>query len=101
MGQYIENPFYTSNPTLEAISEALDVEKEELRDYIYSELGTTLSAWTSEKRILYISQQLLKTDRMVSELALSCGYSNPSALNRAFKQRFGVTPSEFRAKHKD
>lgn len=101
MGQYIENPFYTSNPTLEAISEALDVEKEELRDYIYSELGTTLSAWTSEKRILYISQQLLKTDRMVSELALSCGYSNPSALNRAFKQRFGVTPSKFRAKHKD
>ncbi|MBP9982066.1 MAG: helix-turn-helix transcriptional regulator, partial [Prevotella sp.] len=101
MGQYIENPFYTSNPTLEAISEALDVEKEDLRDYIYSELGTTLSAWTSEKRILYISQQLLKTDRMVSELALSCGYSNPSALNRAFKQRFGVTPSEFRAKHKD
>ena len=101
MGQYIENPFYTSNPTLEAISEALDVEKEELRDYIYSELGTTLSAWTSEKRILYISQQLLKTDRMVSELALSCGYSNPSALNRAFKQRFGVTPSKFRASHSD
>ena len=101
MGQYIENPFYTSNPTLEAISEALDVEKEDLRDYIYSELGTTLSAWTSEKRILYISQQLLKTDRMVSELALSCGYSNPSALNRAFKQRFGVTPSKFRASHSD
>lgn len=101
MGQYINNPFYTSNPTLEVVSEALNVDKNELRDYIYSELGTTLSAWTSEKRILYISQQLLKTDRMVSELALSCGYSNPPALNRAFKQRFGVTPSEFRAKHKE
>ena len=100
MGQHINNPFYTSNPTLEVVSEALDVDKNELRDYIYSELGTTLSAWTSEKRILYISQQLLKTDRMVSELALSCGYSNPPALNRAFKQRFGLTPSEFRAKHK-
>lgn len=101
MEQHVNNPFYTSNPTLEVVSEALDVNKNELRDYIYSELGTTLSAWTSEKRILYISQQLLKTDRMVSELALSCGYSNPPALNRAFKQRFGVTPSEFRAKHKD
>jgi len=100
MGQHINNPFYTSNPTLEVVSEALGVDKNELRDYIYSELGTTLSAWTSEKRILYISQQLIKTDRMVSELALSCGYSNPPALNRAFKQRFGVTPSEFRAKNK-
>lgn len=100
MGLYFENPFYTSNPTLEVVSEALNVDKEELRNYIYSELGTTLSAWTSEKRILYISQQLIMTDRMVGELALSCGYSNPSALNRAFKQHFGVTPSEFRAKHK-
>lgn len=100
MEQHVNNPFYTSNPTLEVVSEALHIDKNELRDYIYSELGTTLSAWTSEKRILYISQQLLKTDRMVSELALSCGYSNPPALNRAFKQRFGVTPSEFRAKNK-
>lgn len=100
MGQHTENPFYTSNPTLEAISQALDIEKEDLRNYIYTQLETTLSAWASEKRILYISQQLLKTDRMVSELALSCGYSNPSALNRAFKQRFGVTPSEFRVKNK-
>ena len=85
---------------MEAISQALDIEKEDLRNYIYTQLETTLSAWASEKRILYISQQLLKTDRMVSELALSCGYSNPSALNRAFKQRFGVTPSEFRVKNK-
>ncbi len=100
MGQHTENPFYTSNPTLEAISQALDIEKEDLRNYIYTQLETTLSAWASEKRILYISQQLLKTDRMVSELALSCGYSNPSALNRAFKQHFGVTPSEFRVKNK-
>jgi AraC-like DNA-binding protein len=100
MEQSTDNPFYMSNPTLEGVAEALQVDKNEFRDYIYSELGTTLSAWTSEKRILYISQQLLKTDRMVSELAISCGYSNPSALNRAFKQRFGVTPSEFRTNHK-
>lgn len=100
MEQHANNPFYISNPTLEVVSEALNVDKDELRDYIYSELGTTLSAWASEKRILYISQQLIKTNRMVSELALSCGYSNPPALNRAFKQRFGVTPSEFRAKNK-
>jgi AraC-like DNA-binding protein len=100
MEKSIDNPFYTSNPTLEVVSEALQVDKNELRDYIYSELGTTLSAWTSEKRILYIAQQLLKTNRMVSELAISCGYSNPPALNRAFKQRFGITPSEYRLEHK-
>lgn len=40
--------------------------------------------------------RLTGTADPVSEIAYDLGYQNVSSFNRIFKQRFGVTPSEFR-----
>lgn len=41
--------------------------------------------------------RLTGTSDPVSEIAYDLGYQNVSSFNRLFKQRFGVTPGEFRA----
>lgn len=41
--------------------------------------------------------KLVTTSEPVSEIAYSLGYQNVSSFNRLFRQRFGVTPTEFRA----
>lgn len=41
--------------------------------------------------------QLITTSDPISEIAYGLGYENASSFNRLFRQRFGVTPSEFRA----
>jgi len=41
--------------------------------------------------------RLTGTPDPISEIAYDLGYQNVSSFNRLFKQRFGVTPSEFRA----
>lgn len=41
--------------------------------------------------------QLVTTADPIAEIAYGLGYQNVSSFNRLFRQRFGVTPSEFRA----
>jgi AraC-like DNA-binding protein len=40
--------------------------------------------------------RLVTTSDPISEIAYDLGYQNVSSFNRLFRQRFGVTPSEFR-----
>lgn len=41
--------------------------------------------------------RLVTTADPIAEIAYDLGYQNVSSFNRLFRQRFGVTPSEFRA----
>lgn len=40
--------------------------------------------------------KLLKTDCSISQAARQCGYKDLKTLSRAFKERFGITPSDWR-----
>jgi AraC-like DNA-binding protein len=44
--------------------------------------------------------RLITTTEPISEIAYSLGYQNVSSFNRLFRQRFGVTPTEFRQSSK-
>ena len=39
-----------------------------------------------------------ETDQSVSEIAGRCGYENASAMTRAFKREFSITPRDLRNK---
>jgi AraC-like DNA-binding protein len=43
---------------------------------------------------------LLKPDISICEIAQSCGFASHSHLCREFKAHFGVTPSEYRSRHR-
>lgn len=91
-----DNPLLESNTTLDDVAEALKVGRDELSDYIYNKLGLSFSAWISEKKLLFCAHMLATTDRMISDIALSAGYMNAPAMNKAFKAKFGTTPSQYR-----
>lgn len=91
-----DNPFIDTNPTLDNVASVLEVSREDLSDYIYNRLGMSFSAWISEKKLLFYTHLLATTDRLISDIALSAGYMNVTAMNKAFKTRFGKTPSQYR-----
>lgn len=95
-----DNPVYSSNSKIKAVAAAIGVDKDVFSDYLYKKLNTTYPAWMSEQKMQHCARQLVLTNRQVKELAISCGYSNITALNRAFKTRFGMTPSEYRLKNR-
>ena len=52
--------------------------------------------WLSNKRLDLASHLLKTSDKPVNIVGFECGFEEPSSFIRAFKQRFSVTPLQFR-----
>ena len=57
------------------------------------DLGTTPQQVYLRLRLNLVRRLAEETNLQLSEVALRAGYRNPSAMTRAFKAEFGVTPS--------
>jgi AraC-like DNA-binding protein len=95
------NPIYQNNPTMDEVADALNVDHQDFKDYLYEELQTNFSGWLSEQKMQHITSQLVRTDRRIGELAKVCGYINATSLSRAFKTKYGQSPSEYREANKN
>jgi AraC-like DNA-binding protein len=62
--------------------------------------GTTPRDLIREERLALVHERLRSPAHLViGELAHSCGFSSNSVLSAAFRQRYGVSPREFRAQY--
>lgn len=62
-------------------------------------IGIPFGEYLRNLRLTY-SENLLKSSEMsVTEIALESGYENLSYYSRAFKERYGMSPKEYRAMH--
>jgi AraC family transcriptional regulator len=59
-------------------------------------VGENISAYVRRVRMERAAQQLLAQVVNITEIALTSGYETHSAFGKAFKQHFGLSPSEFR-----
>lgn len=60
--------------------------------------GMTIGAYRRNIR-LQRAEEMLRTKRPLTEVAMQCGYASQSHFCRAFKSSYGLTPSQFRALH--
>jgi AraC family transcriptional regulator len=58
--------------------------------------GVPVGVYLRQLRVERARQLLLNRRLSISEIALSCGFSNHSHFCRAFKWRLGITPSQYR-----
>ena len=56
----------------------------------------TPGKWLNDKRLDYASQLLLSSDLNINEIGYECGFSNSSHFNKSFKDKYQVTPKQFR-----
>ena len=59
-------------------------------------LGISPKDFLTEFRISRGKEQLALTDLSVEEIAVSCGYRNSLAFGKIFKQKMGITPTQYR-----
>ncbi len=65
-------------------------------------VGERLNAYINRKRLERIASILLvKQDIRLKELAFSYGFNNDNSFSRAFRKRYGVSPTTFKSKGKD
>ncbi len=58
--------------------------------------NTTPTDLINNLRIQKIASLLCLTDDKILDIALSCGFENMSYFNRVFKQKYGVSPRQYR-----
>ena len=58
--------------------------------------NSTPGAYLMHKRTEKVAQRLAMSDEPVSSIGYDCGFSSPAHLSRAFKQRYGVSPTQYR-----
>lgn len=58
--------------------------------------GRTPGSWLTDERIRRAAALLSEQRLSITEIALEVGYETPSSFTARFRQRMGVTPSEYR-----
>jgi AraC-like DNA-binding protein len=84
--------------TLADLAQALSVGEAPLRELINQRLGfRNFNDFLHQHRLQEAAERLSREDLPILSIALECGYGSIGPFNRAFKQRLGVTPTEYRA----
>ena len=83
--------------SLATLAQKLNTTDANLRALINQRLGfRNFNDFLHHHRLAEASQRLVAEELPILSIALGCGYGSIGPFNRAFKQRFGATPSEFR-----
>jgi len=83
--------------TAQNLADSLNVERSTMYRHIMSEFGMSPSDLLREKRLEYAAT-LLKDKKLAIQVASdAAGFESPAHFSRAFKKRYGVTPSQYQA----
>lgn len=87
---------YASTLTLEAVAAEVGFSAAHFSRVFHAQLGMSFTDYLSNVRIQHVKEQLIRTDKSITEIALSTGYCHGDYLATQFKRKVGMTPSQFR-----
>ena len=93
--EYI-NLHYNESISLNALASKLYLTTAYLSKYIKQQLGINFVELVVKTRLAHAETALANTDTPIAQIALDVGFSNLASFNRSFKERHGVTPSQYR-----
>lgn len=62
--------------------------------------GTYFEDYVRKVRLQYACSMLADTDEPMIRIAMDCGFSTSATFNRAFRDLYGMAPSEYRLSHR-
>jgi len=96
MQERLEDPL-----SIPALAKALGRTQRAVESRFLSELGTSPQAVYKRLRLGLARKLVEETDLSVSEISVRSGYTDPSAMTRAFRQEFGCSPRDMRQRSVD
>lgn len=92
---------YSEKISLEQIASAANISEREALRCFSQNLNTTPFTYLLEYRTRRAANELKETNRSVTDIAYSCGFSGTSYFSKTFKKFMHCTPSEYRGLHKN
>lgn len=93
-----------ADPRLDArrVADAQSISRRRLDEIMVAQIGTPIAAKIWLRRLEQSASDLLDercVSRTVTQIAFAAGFEDAAHFTRAFKRRYGCTPSEWRAAH--
>lgn len=82
--------------SLESLSKELGVSKYHLSHVFSERLHTGFNEYLNFLRLSEAIGLLSTTQDSITDICMSCGFSSQSTFNRAFLNRFSITPRQYR-----
>lgn len=97
----IATNYADSGFNLEICSSLTDLSPYHIRKIIQSEHHCSFPDYLKLVRIIEAERLLTETECDIKEIAFSVGFSHPSSFGRSFKEKNGISPSQFREQKRD
>lgn len=97
--QYVSRNFRYSL-SLSELAERMFVSTATLSRFFKKQTGIYFADYVKNVRVRYAMQELLYSDSNITKIAVDCGFSNPSVFNKAFRDIYGLSPSDYRRQKK-
>ena len=89
------NENYTEPMTLEGLSEHFGLSKQYMIRLFRTHLGTTVTRYINDMKLLHAPELLTGTTLNVSEIAAHLGFSSPGYFARLFREKYSTSPTKF------
>ncbi|CAZ95088.1 One-component system sensor protein [Zobellia galactanivorans] len=93
--KYIEEHIQDQNLTLERMATEIGVSRAQLFRKMKALTGLTPNNFIKSVRLKFAVQLLEENKLQISEVALLCGFKEPSYFSRCFRETYGCTPKEY------
>lgn len=94
--QYIFLHYTDPNFSQSSMAEDLNMTQNYLSSQFKAYFGVTMISYVNSLRADHAAMLLKETDSTVQDIAVLCGFNTSDALARVFKQKYGITPSNYR-----
>ena len=95
--EYIDS-HYTENISAKSVSQIFGYDESYFCRRFKETTGTTTTRYIRFLRLELAHKLLLLNTNEIQNIAWQCGFTDCSYFSKCFKQQFGVSPTEFRAK---
>ncbi len=97
IGKNIENSSYT----VEELARDLAISRVQLYRKVKAILGISISDHINNLRLHESKELLKKSNLSISEIAYAVGFATPNYFSSSFKNKFGMSPKEFKTLYHD
>lgn len=95
------NSFISCNLSLsglnsEMIADHMCLSRSQLNRKVKSITGIGTSSYINQSRLVYARLLLSDSEKAIGDIVLLCGFESASYFTKLFKEKFGMTPSQYR-----
>lgn len=92
---------YNKDISLNELAGNLYLSNAYLSKYIKRQFGMSFLEYVNSVRLNYAVSHLLHSDNSLVHIAMETGFASSAAFNKAFREKYGVTPSVYRKEWKN